>query len=82
MVLSPESAKARPLELAIVGGMAMGRAHTRALVSLVWQLGELGVVEMVNVCQHARPYDSFSYPNIMYSSMRVSTWIVGHPPSS
>jgi len=43
VVLSPESAKARPLELAIVGGMAMGRAHTRALVSLVWQLGELGV---------------------------------------
>ena len=29
VVISPESASAWPLELSIVGGMALGRAHTR-----------------------------------------------------
>ena len=39
-----------------------------------------GWLRFLKVCQHARPYDRFSYSNVC-SSMRVSTWIVG-PPSS
>ena len=34
VVISPESASARPLELSIVGGMALGRAHTRGAAVL------------------------------------------------
>eukprot|EP00434_Breviolum_minutum_P002334 symbB.v1.2.002060.t1/scaffold76.1/size347525/9 len=54
VVLSPESAKARPLELAIVGGMAMGRAHTRYAVHRADASGELLAVDAF-VCFRVSP---------------------------
>lgn len=41
VVISPESASARPLELSIVGGMALGRAHTRYAVHRADASGQL-----------------------------------------
>lgn len=69
VVISPESAKARPLEAAITGQVAMGRAHTRYAVHLADASRRMATVDAFVCFRMASVTQELPCSILLYCSM-------------